>query len=365
VKIAILGTKGLPGHHGVEVVVESLCPHLAELGHQITVYGYESYCGGSASLRHARVKTMSGASSKNLEMISHMWLASCDTRRRDYDIIHIHSTDPCLLAWLPRSRSGVIATSHGQAYLRQKWNPVAKIISRVAEILYAYMPRAITSVSRPLADFYRYRYHRQVHYIPNGIQISAMPSERHLARFGLQTKGFLFCSAGRIEKTKGLHTLLQAYARAQTELPLIIAGGGKGSDGRYYESLKHQAPPNVRFVGFLTGELFYSLYAHAAVFVFPSEYEAMSMALLEGLSYGTPTIYSDLPENQEVAKGIAFPFTVGDADALAQKIGWVLNHRKQAKEMGARAKARIREHHNWHQIAQQYDRLYRQIAVKH
>jgi glycosyltransferase involved in cell wall biosynthesis len=259
----------------------------------------------------------------------------------------------------------VIATSHGQAYLRQKWNPVAKILSRVAEILYAYIPRAITSVSKPLADLYHCRYHRQVHYIPNGIQISALPSERHLERLGLQTKGFLFCSAGRIEKTKGLHTLLQAYARTQTKLPLVIAGGGKGSDERYYRSLKQQAPANVRFVGFLTGELFYSLYAHAAAFVFPSEYEAMSMALLEGLSFGTPTIFSDLPENQEVAKGIAFPFPVGDADALAQKIGWVLNHRKVANEMGARAKARIGERHNWRHIALQYDRLYNQIAVRH
>jgi len=28
-KIAILGTKGVPGRHGVEVVVDSLLPHLA------------------------------------------------------------------------------------------------------------------------------------------------------------------------------------------------------------------------------------------------------------------------------------------------------------------------------------------------
>ncbi len=42
-RIAFLGTKGIPGHHGVEVVVDSLSPILASLGHEITVYGYDTY----------------------------------------------------------------------------------------------------------------------------------------------------------------------------------------------------------------------------------------------------------------------------------------------------------------------------------
>ena len=42
-KIAVLGIKGVPGRHGVEVVVDSLIPHLTALGHDITVYAYKSY----------------------------------------------------------------------------------------------------------------------------------------------------------------------------------------------------------------------------------------------------------------------------------------------------------------------------------
>jgi glycosyltransferase involved in cell wall biosynthesis len=361
-KIAILGSKGVPGHHGVEVVVESLCPNLTDFGHQLTVYGYESYCGDTSTIKNFQLRTVRGAKSKNLEMISHMWLSTCDTRHQDYDILHIHSTDPCLLAWLPRSRYGLIATSHGQAYLRQKWSLTAKMVSRLAEVLYAYVPKVITSVSKPLANLYYSRYHRHVHYIPNGIKMIPVPSERHLEQFGLKARAFLFCSAGRIEKTKGLHTLLDAYARMKTDLPLVIAGGGRGSDEDYFETLKCQAPPNVIFVGFLTGEAFFSLYAHAAVYIFPSEYEAMSMALLEGLSFGTPTVYSDLPENHEVAEGIGFSFPVGNAAALSEKINWVLDHPDLAYTTGLRAMARIRKHHDWRNIAGQYDKLYRRMA---
>ena len=69
-KIAILGTKGIPGHHGVEVVVDSLVPHLVSLGHDITVYGYESYTETQDNYCGAKIKALPGSSRKNIEMIS-------------------------------------------------------------------------------------------------------------------------------------------------------------------------------------------------------------------------------------------------------------------------------------------------------
>lgn len=285
-RIAILGTKGVPGRHGVEVVVDSLIPHLAQLGHEVTVYGYQGYAQDTDDYHGARIVTVPGSSNKNLEMISHMWSASLATRREAYDIVHVHSVDPCLIAWLPRSRLGVVATSHGQAYLRKKWSMPAKIGSKLAERCFMRLPKAITSVSKPLADYYKARYGREVLYIPNGVQSRPIPEERWLDKWGLKSRGFLFCSAGRVERTKGLHTLLAAYARLKPGHPLIIAGGGSGSDPAYQQELNRDKAEGVRFVGFLTGEEFHALYAHARVFVFPSEYEAMSMALLEGLSFG-------------------------------------------------------------------------------
>ena len=128
-KIAILGTKGLPGHHGVEVVVDSLVPHLTAMGHDINVYGYDSYSTPNENYKGAKIKPIPGSARKNFEMISHMYNASLDTRKNDFDIIHIHSTDPCLLASLPKARYGVVATSHGQAYMRKKWGLAPKLLS--------------------------------------------------------------------------------------------------------------------------------------------------------------------------------------------------------------------------------------------
>lgn len=358
-KIAILGIKGIPGHHGVEVVVDSLVPHLVNQGHEITVYGYESYTMRKEDYKGAAVKSVAGSSHKNFEMISHMWNASLDTRSNDFDIIHIHNTDPCLLCWLPKAKYGVIATSHGQAYLRKKWSLAAKTISRVAERFFMYMPDIKTSVSKPLADYYMRKYHRSVEYIPNGITFREKPDSDILRKWNLDPHQFLFCSAGRIEQTKGLHTLLEAYAMVRPGIPLIVAGGGSGTDPVYFEKLKREKPEGVRFIGFLTGDDLYALYAYAKIFVFPSEYEAMSMALLEGLSFGTPTLYSNIEENDAVAEGLAKSFLVSDKRSLSENLTAMLNDYGQAKEIGEKAKSMIRKNHNWEVIASQYADLYK------
>ena len=363
-RIAILGIKGVPGHHGVEVVVDSLLPHLVSMGHDITVYGYESYTSSTDDYHGARVVAVGGSGNKNFEMFSHMWNASVDARRRGFDIIHIHSSDPCILAWMQRPKIGLVATSHGQAYLRKKWSLPARMMSKLAERFFIRVPDVRTSVSRPLCDYYETRYGTKVVYIPNGITFREAPSTGHLERWGLEPGRFIFCSSGRIERTKGLSTLLDAYVEAQPGMPLVIAGGGAGSDEAYMEELRSRNVEGVKFVGFLTGDDLFALYAHAGVFVFPSEYEAMSMALLEGLSFGVPTIYSDTPENDAVAEGLGYSFRVKDSHSLAERFLYVLSHRQEALELGGRARESVRRHHDWAAVAKRYNEVYEQLAAR-
>jgi len=360
-KIAILGIKGVPGLHGVEVVVDSLLPCLSAYGHDITVYGYSKYTQNMADYRGAQVKTVSGVSLSSLEMISHMWKATSDAKKGSYDIVHIHSTDPCLLAWKAKARYGIIATSHGQAYLRKKWGVIPRAMSQLAERFFIHLPAKCTSVSKSLADYYYKKYDKDVVYIPNGIHIRAVPDNSYLEKIKLQSRRFLFCSAGRVDRTKGIHTLLEAYAKLDTGLPLIIAGGGSGSDPRYLDELKRNKPDNVFFPGFLSGEAYYSLCAHARVFIFPSEYEAMSMTLLEGLSFGTPVVYSNIPENEAVAKGIGTPFKVADADHLAHQLQGVLDNYDYALKTGNRAVEVVTKNHDWRVIAGRYNEIYEEM----
>ena len=83
------------------------------------------------------------------------------------------------------------------------------------------------------------------------------------------------------------------------------------------------------------------------------------MALLEGLSFGVPTVFSDIPENTAVADGLGFPFRVSDAEDLAGKIDFVLSHDGEAGEIGRKAKETVKRRHDWREIAARYNELYK------
>jgi glycosyltransferase involved in cell wall biosynthesis len=88
------------------------------------------------------------------------------------------------------------------------------------------------------------------------------------------------------------------------------------------------------------------------------------MTLLEGLSYGVPTVYSDIPENEAVARGLGIPFRVSDAESLASGIRRALENRVEAEALGAKARETVRRNHDWSVIALQYDEIYRKITSR-
>ena len=66
------------------------------------------------------------------------------------------------------------------------------------------------------------------------------------------------------------------------------------------------------------------------------------MALLEGLSFGVPTIFSNIPENIAVAEDLGYSFEVSNVASLTKKLSFVLNNYAEAEECALKAKQIIR-----------------------
>jgi glycosyltransferase involved in cell wall biosynthesis len=96
---------------------------------------------------------------------------------------------------------------------------------------------------------------------------------------------FLF--VGRLEKIKGLHTVLPVFRHYQ-KAELWIAGTGE-----YEPVLRRMAEgaPNIRFLGDRSGEELRSLYRGAVATIVPSMwYEVFGVVILEAFSQSTPVI---------------------------------------------------------------------------
>lgn len=100
------------------------------------------------------------------------------------------------------------------------------------------------------------------------------------------TKSF-FLFAGRIDASKGLDILLQAYAEADVTIPLYVAGEVR--DTAYFQSqqrfvTEHQLHDRVKFLGQV--EDLPALMRQALAIIIPSRFEGFGRCMPEAMCYG-------------------------------------------------------------------------------
>ncbi len=119
---------------------------------------------------------------------------------------------------------------------------------------------------------------------------------------------------GRIERLKGIETLVRAATRAGTRL--LIAGAGSWSDR--LRSLT-DATDHIDYLGFRQGDALARLVARARAVVVPSQwYENCPMSVLEAKAAGRPVIGADIGGIPELVRdGIdGFLFEAGNVASL-------------------------------------------------
>jgi glycosyltransferase involved in cell wall biosynthesis len=93
----------------------------------------------------------------------------------------------------------------------------------------------------------------------------------------------------------------------------------------------------------------------------------MSMALLQALEMGIPSIVSDLPVHLELLErieGYDLFFPAGDVAALSERLARVLARPERARAVALRVQAHIRRAHSWPAIAEQTERLYYRLVQR-
>jgi glycosyltransferase involved in cell wall biosynthesis len=103
--------------------------------------------------------------------------------------------------------------------------------------------------------------------------------------------GAYFLSVGRLERVKGLQTLIPLFRRSPSAR-LLVAG-----TGTYEASLRRLADgaPNILFLGHQTGERLGQLYAGATALIVPSQwYEVFGIVILEAFAQRTPVIVRNI-----------------------------------------------------------------------
>ncbi len=146
--------------------------------------------------------------------------------------------------------------------------------------------------------------------------------------------------AGRLSPEKGVSTLLSAWARLKTRIPLRIIGDGPLLPTLQAEAAK-RGLSDVHFEGRLNREQTLAAFKGASFMLFPSLwYENFPMVIAEAFACSTPVIGSRLGALEVIVQDghTGLHFAPGDPADLATKVEWAWNHPEKVQVMGSNAR---------------------------
>ncbi|HEX5034195.1 MAG TPA: glycosyltransferase family 4 protein [bacterium] len=187
----------------------------------------------------------------------------------------------------------------------------------------------------------------RVEFIPNGVG---------RAFFNDRSKGdgARILAVGRMVEIKGHRFLLEALARIAEQNPdlrLSIYGGGPLREALIELCRGLGIADRVTFEASRPSEAMPEVYRAHDLFVMPSLFEGLPLALLEAMAGKLPVLVSDISAFRSVLdESSALFFGKANSEDLAAKLSWALEHRPELAEMTVLAQSKANAY-RWENIS--------------
>jgi len=355
-RIAILGTRGIPANYGgFETFAEELSTRLAARGHWVTVYCRER--PGNPIYRGVHLQYLATIRHKYLDTIVHTFLSTLHLLAHRVDLALYCNGANAIFTVIPRLfRMPAALNVDGLERKRKKWNRAAKAWYRVSEWLATFLPSEVVTDARSIQDYYRQRYGKRTTFIPYGADTGKVESTAALAELGLEP-GRYFLYVSRMEPENHALEVRQAFERVRTDMKLALVGDAPYARG-YIRQVRDTRDPRIVIPGAIYGKGYHELDSHCFAYIHATEVGGTHPALIEAMGRGALVLYRDTAENSEVAGDAGIPFR----EDLAAKIEEVLAMSDgQRDELRRRASERVEQHYCWDAVATAYENLFQSI----
>jgi glycosyltransferase involved in cell wall biosynthesis len=363
-RIAILGTRGIPANYGgFETFAEHLSTRLAARGHEVTVYCRAHYTSPrELEFQGVRLKVLPTIRHKYFDTIVHSFLSALHSVPRRYDAALICNAANAPFASILRLTGTPVALNvDGLEHKRKKWNSIARRYYLLAERLATILPNETVTDARVIQEYYLARYRVASTMIAYGAEVERRP-DPSVRRWRVEPNRYVLY-VSRLEPENNAHLVIEAFKRVRTAHKLLIIGDAPYAHD-YIADLKARARRDRRiiFTGFVFGRDYRALQQNAYCYVHATEVGGTHPALLEAMGFGNCVLTLAAPENMEAIgdAGIAY----ADENDLAEKLQRVLRDGSLVHSYRNRAQARVQEVYDWDYVVDQYERLFAQMAGK-
>ncbi|MFO0607391.1 MAG: glycosyltransferase family 4 protein [Polyangiales bacterium] len=367
-RIAVVTATFLPNVGGAEFAVHHLANAWCAAGHAVCVFHWMDDAPPHPEARYTarRYPMLRGATRFGYHRVpwgaAQALVLSAMLHAWGPDLVSAHYGYPCG-AWLAsvRPRIPYVVTCHGAELNPEPWGLRARYHceealarglagSRAAVALSRDARAQMVSLGAPP---------ERVVEIPNGVDAAryARPSRFDLrATLGLPKEARVVLSVARDHPTKNHDVTLAAHARvvrARRDVWQVFVG--KGTDALVERARALGVGDRVVAHPGLYGDELVGAYQQADVFVLASRYEVSPLSLLEAMAAGRAVTVSRVSGCVDLVRdgvnGLTVP--VGDAEALADAVGRLLDDAALREVMGERNRTVARAH-DWSAVAARY-----------
>ncbi|WP_031497164.1 DUF1972 domain-containing protein [Bryobacter aggregatus] len=350
-RIAILGTRGIPGRYGgFETFAEELSWRLVERGHSVTVYCREREPEGF--YRGAKRQYLPTIRHKYFDTLAHTGFSTAHLLAHPVDVVLYCNGANAIYTWLPRLFGMPVAINvDGLERKRKKWNALAKKWYHLSEWLSTFCPTRIITDALEIERYYREAYHAESTFIPYGAETEPVAWKPIL---GLEPRQY-FLYVTRFEPENNPLLVRESFEKVSTSLKLALIGDAPYAHD-YIARVRATEDPRVLIPGAIFGEGYRVLQSHCFAYVHATEVGGTHPALIEAMGRGALILYLDTPENREVAGDVGIAF---DPKTLSHAMQQVIEMPEEKREaMRAASIECVRQRYSWDVVTNQYEALF-------
>jgi glycosyltransferase involved in cell wall biosynthesis len=364
--LTILQMLETDGPGGAETVMFQLAEELRRRGHRVTPVGPEHGAGWlSKRFRDAGFDAATFSLARAIDPGCVRRLAAL-IRATGADLVHSHEFSMAVYGSAATAVTGVrhIMTMHGP-------NPrITAALRRRVALKLAFRkggtPVAVSRATKVELERVLGLPSGVMRVVHNGVPLRTGSPDAVRREFGIQAQELVLLAVGNLEPWKGHLILLRALHRL-TEggmarpWRLLIAGGRGGSDAGAMQQFvtEHDMQARVHILAHRADVP--DLQAASDVFVMPSLWEGLPLAMLEAMVASRAIIASDtsgIPEAvTDGIEGLLVP--PGDEAALSQALARMLSDDALRSALGHAAGERARRDFSLQCMTDRYELLYR------
>jgi glycosyltransferase involved in cell wall biosynthesis len=370
VKLAILGTRGVPpSYGGFETFAAELSTRLVARGHEVYVYCRETAAGDGppapATWNGVHRIVIPAIAHKYFETVSHAFLSALDALRRDFDAVLVcNAANAFVLPLLRAARIPCAINVDGIERKRRKWNVFGRAVYAIGETFSVAFASTVVADAEVIAAYYREHHAFDPVVIPYGSDFPPEEDSDVLQRLGLEKNHYVLY-VSRFEPENNPLEVVESFLTASRQTtsagpPLVMVG--KGLYAReLVEALHSRRTDEVLVPGAIYGRDYRTLQRNALLYIQATEVGGTHPALIEAMGSGGAVLALDSPENREVGGSAVGYFRLRPEETLSGMLREWLGNSQIREHFRARARTRAAERYSWERVTDAYERLFEAI----